>query len=232
MRSRSISRSASAMLVAVAVAVFGSSAMAAAPLTQTNDSFCEIAQYFSANTARKAATIVHADFESFKKSKTRIEPLEIHQYVQYADTDRRQPQRISCKLKSVDHLVSRYGAADAGPEQRSCRDLHHRMVLNVVASLTSEERATLRFPLDRIQLEGDRKTLLGSKWIADFSYVWATPDGNLHLASKALHVDYTDWLWKIAPEKFRGVYYCHLIAPEHLRAILTGREPPPPFQPE
>jgi hypothetical protein len=220
------------MGMAVATFAAASHATAATPLTRTNDSFCEIAQYFSANTARKAATVVHADFESFKKSKTRIAPLEIHQYVQYADSAKLQPRRISCKLKSVDHLVEHYGAADAGPEQRTCRDLHHRMALNVMQSLTPAEQAAGRFPLERIRLEGDRKTLLGSKWIADFSFVWASPDGDLHLASKALHVDYTDWVWRLAPEKFRGVYYCHLIAPEYLRAILTGQESPPAFQAE
>jgi hypothetical protein len=217
-----------AVLVGLAAPFIGSSALAGTALTRTNDSFCEIAQYYSADTARKPATVVHADFDSFKKSKTQIEPLEIHQFVQFANDDRKAPRRISCKLKSRDHLVSHYGAAAAGTVQHTCRDLHHRMVRNVFESLSAAERARVRFPLERIRLEPDTKTLRGSAWVTEYSYVWEHAGDDLHLAAKALHVDYTDWRWRLAPEKFRGVYYCHLIAPEYLRAILLGTESPPP----
>jgi hypothetical protein len=222
-----VARRVTALFLGLATVVLASQANAGLPLTRTNDSFCEIAQYYIADTAKKPNTVVHADFDSFKKSKTKIDPLEIHQFVLYADDARLQPRRISCKFKSVDHLVTYYGAAAAGTRQHSCRDLHHRMTRNVFGSLSADERTRVRFPLERIRLEADVTTLLGSKWVADFSYVWETADGELHLASKALPVDYTDWLWRLAPEKFRGVYYCHLIAPEYLRAIMLGAESPP-----
>jgi hypothetical protein len=223
-----VARRGVAVLVGLAALVIGSLVSAGTALTRTNDSFCEIAQYYSADTAHKPTTVVHADFDSFKKSKTSVAPLEIHQFVQYADGERKKPRRISCKLKSRDHLVAQYGAAAAGAVQHTCRDLHHRMVRNVFEGLSADERARAQFPLERVRLEADTKTLLGSKWVTDFSYVWAQPEDELHLAAKALHVDYTDWRWRLAPEKFRGVYYCHLIAPEYLRDILLGTESPPP----
>jgi hypothetical protein len=206
------------MIVSVSVSETG----AAAPLAATNDSFCEVAQYLISNTAQKPRNVVHADYESFKKSKTSIDPFETHQFVTYADADKRSPQRISCKLKTVDHLASRFGAAAAGPVQNTCRDLNHRIARSVFATIPEGARASLKYPLDKIRLEGDVNSLMGSKWVADYQHVWAAPDGRLHVFAKTLHVEYTDWLWRWAPEKFRGVYYCHLIAPEYLRALMLG----------
>ena len=190
-------------------------------LTRTNDAFCIAAQYLLADTTQNAQIEIHSDFESFKKSKTSIAPLTIHQYVQYAADDSRRPLRISCKLATVDHLQSAFGAAAAGP-QHSCQDLNHLMVDQVFAALTTEEHARVKLPPESFSFEPDLNTVLGSKWVADYQYIWQDADGSVHLLAKALHVPYQHWLWRFAPERFRGVYYCHLVAPEYLRAIMLG----------
>jgi hypothetical protein len=224
-----------ARLIACAVVGAGSVASASAreaPLTRTHDAFCEVAQYYISNTAQRPRNVVHADYESFKKSKTSVAPLETHQFVSYADDARTQPVRISCKLKTVDHLVAQFGAAAAGPAQNTCRDLNHRIAQNVFASLTDAERASARYPLGKIVLEPDRNHLTGSKWVSDYQNLWAEPDGTLHLLAKTLYVEYTDWVWRWAPEKFRGVYYCHLPAPEYLRSLIVGTAKAPARNPE
>jgi hypothetical protein len=208
--------------IAIAGLLAGATAVqAAAPLTATNERFCEVTQYLLANTTQRSENVVHPDYEAFKKSKTRVNPLQTHQFVLYADAARTQPTRVSCKMKTVDHLVLQFGVAAAGPAQNSCRDLNHRIARNVFQSLDATEQARAVFPLARIRLEPDQTVIVGSKWVSDFQHVWQS--GNeLHLFSKALHVDFTDWLWRLAPEKFRGAYYCHLIAPEYLRRIVLG----------
>jgi hypothetical protein len=214
-----------AVFVAATLPLLGgvTTAFASLPLAATNDSFCEVAQYLISSTTQKPTTVVHKDYEAFKKSKTSVTPLEIHQFVTYADAAGTQPMRISCKLKTVDHLVSQFGATGAGPQQNTCRDLNHIMVRNVYATLVLEGQADVKFPLERIRLEPDDNHFMGSAWVSDYQSVWGTPDGGMHLLAKTLHVPYTHWLWQFAPEKFRGVYYCHLVAPEYLRALMLGQ---------
>ncbi len=214
-------------LLAILIVGLSEALAGSAPLANTNAAFCEVAQYLISNTAQRPRNVMHGDYESFKKSKTRIEPFETHQFVSYADAAHTQPMRISCKMKTVDHIVAHYGAAAAGPIQNTCRDLNHRIANNVFAALTEEQRARAKYPLAKIVLEPDRKHLMGSKWVSDYQSLWATPDGTLHLLAKALHVEYTDWIWRWAPERFRGVYYCHLVAPEHLRAMILGEQSAP-----
>ncbi|MBK6599682.1 MAG: hypothetical protein IPG25_18080 [Proteobacteria bacterium] len=196
-------------------------AASGAALTRTNGGFCLAAQYLLSETTETPSVELQTDFKAFQKSKTSVTPFTIQQFVQYADDESQQPRRISCKLKTADHLQHAFGAQAAGPAQHSCRDLNHLMARNVFAALTEEQRARLQFPLEQIRLEPDLNTVLGSKWVADYQFVWRDADG-LHLLAKALHVPYEHWLWRIAPERFRGVYYCHLIAPEYLRALMLG----------
>ncbi|HPF24957.1 MAG TPA: hypothetical protein P5528_05230 [Steroidobacteraceae bacterium] len=196
-------------------------------LLRTNAAFCLAAQYLMADTTETPTVELHGDFESFKKSKTSIAPFGIHQFVQYADDRQSLPTRISCKLKTVDHLQNEYGAQAAGPTQLSCRDLNAIMVRNVFAAMSKEEQARVAIPLARIWLEPDLNSVLGSKWVADYQHVWQAADGGLHLFAKTLHVPYEHWLWRFAPERFRGVYYCHLVAPEYLRALVLGESTAP-----
>ncbi len=215
------------ILTVAAVAATGAQATGGAAMTRSNDAFCLAAQYLMADTTKTPTVEVHEDFESFKKSKTSIAPFGIHQFVQYADDRRSLPMRISCKLKTVDHLQSALGAQAAGPTQLACRDLNALMVRNVFAAMSSEDRARVQIPMARIRLEPDVNTVLGSRWVADYQHVWQDAEDELHLTAKTLHVPYEHWLWRFAPERFRGVYYCHLVAPEYLRALVLGERAAP-----
>ena len=39
-----------------------------------------------------------------------------------------------------------------------------------------------------------------------------------------MYADWEDWRWKIMPKSFRGNHYCHLVAPERVRMLMTGGE--------
>lgn len=178
--------------------------------------FCVRAQRTMAGTNLTARNVVHPDYESFKKSKAMIDPLQTEQFVLYEDDARQRPLRISCKLKSPDLIGATYGAAAARDPELSCAHLHREIVEGVFASLTSEERA--RLAIERVVYQPDETTFMGSSWIEPFEFAWRSGD-TLHLKAKRLRVDWNDPWFAWAPDRVRGVVYCHLIAPEYLRRL-------------
>jgi hypothetical protein len=52
---------------------------------------------------------------------------------------------------------------------------------------------------------------------------WRDQDGVLHVRSKGFRVDWTDPQFAAMPGRFRGVQYCHLIAPEYLARLVSGQ---------
>ena len=44
------------------------------------------------------------------------------------------------------------------------------------------------------------------------------------MRSKGFRVDWTDPQFAAMPGRFRGVQYCHLVAPEYLARLVTGKE--------
>ena len=46
------------------------------------------------------------------------------------------------------------------------------------------------------------------------------------MKAKGFQVDFTDPRFARAPERFRGVHYCHFIAPEFFARLLAGRADP------
>ena len=49
----------------------------------------------------------------------------------------------------------------------------------------------------------------------------------LHIASKGFIVEFTDPRFIKAPDRFRGVHYCHFVAPEQFKKLLAGNSKPP-----
>lgn len=184
----------------------------------TDTEFCARAQQLIAGTTRVPRNVVHTDFEAFKESKAAIRPLETHQFV-LADEPSGLPLRISCKMKTPDQLNIEYGAGAAAAAPKSCADIQRRTVASVYASLAPAERSRA-LPRERIVLDADEVTWMGTSWLRPYRFVYEGEGGRLHLAAKSLHIDWTNRAFAWAPDSVRGVYYCHLIAPEYLRSIV------------
>jgi hypothetical protein len=66
--------------------------------------------------------------------------------------------------------------------------------------------------------------MTGPDWLAPFVMTSAAGD-TLTIHTKGFIVDFSDPAYAKAPDRFRGVHYCHLIAPEHFEAVLRGTAP-------
>lgn len=188
----------------------------------TGPQFCLEVQRALAATRHPAENVVHPDYDAFKESKADIEPLTIHQYVQSADGNPDLPERVSCKTKTADQLNEHYGEGTAQDTGMTCRNINRATVMAVWNSLSADDRARAVEHPERIWLDADQTTFMGSTWVKDYDAVYRSPAGELHLAGKALRVGWDDWWFAWAPDSVRGVHYCHLVAPEYLRRVILG----------
>lgn len=200
------------------VAAFGAEGP---PMPVTTADFCSAVQHEIAGTKVAVVTKLHKQFEDFVKSKASLQPLETEQYVQYEDAAGAQPMRISCKTKAPDAINARYGAGSATADL-SCRDINRRIIRDVWAAMPPSQRAAASLPPWRIMLDGDDMTVRGSKYVAPYPFVYVGDDGQTHVLSISLRVNWDDWLWKWAPDRVRGVHYCHLLAPEYALRLMRG----------
>jgi hypothetical protein len=65
--------------------------------------------------------------------------------------------------------------------------------------------------------------MTGPDWLKPYEMTWRDESGVLHVRSKGFRVDWTDPQYAAMPGRFRGVQYCHLIAPEYLARLVTGK---------
>jgi hypothetical protein len=68
----------------------------------------------------------------------------------------------------------------------------------------------------------DEPGMTGPDWLAPFTLTYAQ-DGILHVAAKGFIVEFADPRYAQAPARFRGVHYCHLIAPDYLTRLMSGK---------
>jgi hypothetical protein len=180
---------------------------------------------------RPIRNVVHTDYAPFVLSKPQVQPLETQQFLQYEDEAKTRPTMLMCKGKSADHIVATYGPGAAQPAlDTSCRDVHRDIVLGVWRTLAPAERAAARVTPQRLMLDADEVKLTGSRWITPFQFAYAGEDGRPHLIARRLRADWTDWRWRLAPNSWRGTYYCQLASPEYVRRLLLGETTPPPPQ--
>lgn len=188
----------------------------------TDQQFCAYVQQVLAGTEIAAENTVYADPELFKQSKTHVRPLTIHQFVQLDPAAAGTPTRVSCKVKTPDHLVAEYGPEAAYDSGQTCRDVNRRIAVAVYEDLYARGVRGLRVDIQSISFDDDETTIMGSRWLAPFEHVYRGDDGRLHIRAKALRVDWDDIWLSWAPERFRGAFYCHFVAPEYWRRIFFG----------
>ena len=194
----------------------------------TTPDFCGQLQVYLEGSREAARNVVHTDYAAFVTSKPELQPLRTQQFVEYSDAARSVPVRISCKLKTGDHLNAVSGAGAASDTSRTCRDAHQQMVLAVWASMTRAEMLRVKFNPDTVMLDGDDIRYTGASWKEPYQDMYMGADQRPHFISKALYAGWTDWRWKFMPAKFRGTHYCHLVAPETMRRVMLGELTPPP----
>lgn len=183
--------------------------------------YCLAAQRIVTRTEVPVVLDVHDTFMSFVKSKAIIDPERgpvIQQY-NWHDGDGNL-LGISCKLKSADHLNLEFGDGSAGPDGL-CQDMNRAIFSRIARKATNPAFSRVTFDAVETVVNEDEPGMTGPDWLAPFTMTYVE-EGALHIASKGFVVDFTDPLYADAPERFRGVHYCHLIAPDYLAAVLNG----------
>ncbi len=193
----------------------------------TGATFCGDAQRHITGSRVVPVNVVYTDREAFVISKASARPLETRQFSTHEDAARMKPKMVSCKMKTADHIRTEHGADQAGADQ-SCASINQRSLEAVQASLTREERRRLRFGgrAARIVVEPDEVVDNGGDWLKPFEIAWVDGQGALHLKAKGMNKGWLDPRHASAPVQFRGVRYCHLVAPEYLRRTLLGDTAP------
>jgi len=190
-------------------------------LPAIND-YCAIAQKEIAASRVPARNVLMTDWQAFSRASPSVKPLETMQYVGYADSQHTKPRMISCKLHSSERIRAEYGATAAG-EASSCARLNRRTVDAVMASLTDRQRKKMPFkgPVP-VMLEPDLQAANEAEWLDAFTMVETDAGGTLRIRAKSLG--------KVTGNVRVGTraaangqrQYCHLIAPDYLKRILTG----------
>jgi hypothetical protein len=182
--------------------------------------YCAIAQKEIAASRVPARNVLMTDWQAFSRASPSVKPLETMQYIGYADSQHSKPRMISCKLHSSERIRAAYGATAAG-EPTSCARLNRRTVDAVMASLTERQKKKMPFkgPVP-VMLEPDLQAANEAEWLDAFTMVETDAGGTLRIRAKSLASNGKVRVSTRAANNDRQ--YCHLIAPEYLKRILTG----------
>jgi hypothetical protein len=188
-------------------------------LPALND-YCAIAQKEIAASRVPARNVLMTDWQTFSRASPSVKPLETMQYVGYADAQHTKARMISCKLHSAERTRAEYGATAAG-EPSSCARLNRRTVDAVLASLTDRQKKKMPFkgPVP-VMLEPDLQAASEAEWLDAFTMVETDAGGTLRIRAKSLGKATGNV--RVAARSNGQRQYCHLIAPDYLKRILTG----------
>jgi hypothetical protein len=166
---------------------------------------------------------VHSDFTSFVKSKALIEGPSIQQY-NWLDAAGN-VAGISCKLKSADHLNLEFGEGSAGPDG-ACQDMNREVFMRVARGVNNPVFRKVTFDPQENVSNPENPGMTGPDWLAPYTATSVDADDTLTIRSKGFVVNFSDPQYAAAPARFRGVHYCHLLAPEHFKALMEGTAQP------
>ncbi len=196
--------------------------------------YCLDAQRVVVRTNVEMDLVVHSDFDSFVKSKAIIEgPNERPQIQQYNwFNEAGEILGISCKLKNTDHLNMTFGPGSAGPDQ-PCQEMNRQVHGLLSIELGQEAFANYKAVIfDPNESPGDPENpgMTGPAWLKPYVMAYGSSKNGaqeLHIATKGFIVEFSDPRFAKAPERFRGVHYCHFVAPEQFKRLMTGSSQPP-----
>ncbi len=223
----------SGIIAAVAVALIGCGAGQQASLVQDRsavaalEDFCLQAQALIANTRQPFQVRHYQDIEGFARAKAMIDPPTVKQHIWYEDEAGTQPAMVSCKMKSADHVNLRYPEVSAGPDGL-CQDMNRATFARVHARLRPalSDEVKVRFDADEDIIREGASFSAGPAWLHPFSQATRDAEGVLVIHTKGFRVDFLDAQFADRPEAFRGIQYCHFIAPQYLERLLTGASAP------
>jgi len=125
-------------------------------------------------------------------------------------------------MKAPDHIREVYGKTASNKDAQSCETINRENVLAVIASLTPDEALRRVISDQQIIFDEDKSVITGQSWIKSFDLVYLNDNGELHIQSKRMQIDWNSLLFQLVPDRFRGMLYCHFIAPEYVKALLLG----------
>jgi hypothetical protein len=190
--------------------------------------YCRVAQQVVTRTMQPVDVRMHDSFDGFVKSKAIIPDVpgaipEIQQF-QWLDSHG-VIVGVSCKLKSADHLNLVYGDGTAGPDGL-CQDMNRRVYQLLNGSARNLRYTTVIFDENESVTNAEQPGMTGPDWLKPYEVTYVDDDGRLHVRAKGFRVDFTDPQFARAPARFRGIHYCHFIAPDHLLGVMTGSAEP------
>jgi len=186
------------------------------------DEYCAVAQKEVATSRVPARNVLITDYQAFSRASPQIKPLETMQYVGYADEKRQHARMISCKLHSAERIRAEYGATAAG-EPTTCARLNRRTLDAVMATLTERQKKKMPFkgPVP-VMLLPDEQASTETAWLEAFTMVDMDAGGTLRIRAKSLGAGTGTVKVGNRAGANSGRQYCHLIAPDYLKRILTG----------
>jgi hypothetical protein len=191
----------------------------------TINDYCAIAQKEIATARVPARNVVVTDYQAFSRASPSVKPLETLQYVGYADPQRTKARMISCKLHSAEQIRAEYGATAAG-ESTTCARLNRRTLDAVMLTLTDRQRKKMPFNgALPVALDPDEIASSETQWLESFTMVQTDAGGTLRIRAKSLRAGGAG-VRRVSNSASTaaadGRQYCHLIAPDYLKRILTG----------
>ena len=180
--------------------------------------FCADGQRYITGTDVPIDNQLYDTFENFVASKAYLDKQSLRpaQLITYGETEdgTQFPKLVSCKFKSSKRIKSVRGD-DAAGEEKTCKGINERTVNDVLSRLRMEGLPDVIFEEDEVE---DR----GQLWLDPWPYpaVAQDDDGTLRIRAGSVLIEYS--LFNVMPERFLGVHYCHLIAPDYAEGLLTG----------
>ena len=193
------------------------------PLTlPTLNDYCAVAQKEIASARVPARNVLMTDYQAFSRASPSVKPLETLQFVGYADQQRTRPRMISCKLHNAERIRAEYGATAAG-ESTTCARLNRRTLDAVMLTLTDRQKKKMPFKGSiAVLLDPDEQAANEARWLEAFTMVQTDAGGTLRIRAKSLRGDGANLRVNAKAAMASGRQYCHLIAPDYLKRILTG----------
>jgi hypothetical protein len=194
--------------------------LGAPPTLPAMNDYCAAAQKEIATARVPARNVLMNDYQAFARVTPSTKPLEVLQFVDYADPQHTKPRMVSCKLHSADSIRAEYGATAAG-ESSSCARLNRRTLDAVMLSLTDRQKKKMPFRgTVGVMLEPDLVASSEAEWLEAFTMVSTDAGGTLRIRAKSLGAAPTLKVRTNSPGSARQ--YCHLIAPDYLKRVLLG----------
>ena len=195
-----------------------------------HERFCIEAQQIMAGTSLIAALEIHDDMDSFVKSGATDTPFTVHAFLSNPEADSGMARTLSCKMRMAERINAVQGRVDRpapASGDTDCTFVHRRMVERVAADIGS---GGLKVDPKSIIYQEDHRTYIGPHWLDPWPFNAAEldPEGRLTLQGRALYAPHAWWI--PMPDRFKGNYYCHLVAPDYLEALLRGQTAPQPVQ--